>query len=100
MNETYLNLAEGFEKVAAGLRDLAKSSNTIAAKKVVEEVLKEEVKEEPTVNIENVRAVLADKSRNGKTKDVKALLMKYDAGKLSDVKQEDYRRLLSDAEVL
>ena len=36
--------------------------------------------------IDQVRALLAEKSGEGKTKEVKALLNKYDAGKLSGVK--------------
>ena len=44
--------------------------------------------------------MLAAKSQDGKTKEVKALLMKYDAGKLSGVKPEDYAALLKEAEAL
>lgn len=47
-----------------------------------------------------VRTVLAQKSQEGKTRDVKALLMKYDAGKLSGVNPKDYAALLAEAEVL
>ena len=36
----------------------------------------------PPVSIDQVRAVLAEKSGDGKTAEVKALLYKYDAGKL------------------
>ena len=49
------------------------------------------------VTIEQVRAVLAEKSSDGKTEAVKALLSKYDADKLSGVKQEDYEALLEEA---
>ena len=51
----------------------------------------------PLVTIDQVRAVLAEKSGQGKTAEVKALLYKYDAGKLSGVKQEDYAALLEEA---
>ena len=44
----------------------------------------------PLPTIDQVRALLAEKSGEGKTKEVKALLNKYDAGKLSGVKPEDY----------
>jgi len=49
------------------------------------------------VAIDQVRAVLAEKSGDGKTQEVKALLFKYDAGKLSGVKPEDYPALLEEA---
>ena len=52
------------------------------------------------VSIDQVRAVLAEKSGDGKTAEVKALLYKYDAGKLSGVKPEDYAVLLEEARKL
>ena len=57
---------------------------------------------EPTkkITIEQVRAVMSAKSDEGKTAQVKALLMKYDAGKLSGVKPEDYADLLREVEAL
>ena len=56
--------------------------------------------EEKKITIEEVRAVLAAKSQDGKRKEVKDLLLKYDSGKLSGVKPEDYPALLADAEAL
>ena len=98
MSEVYLTLADGFEKLAAGYRALAGQGADTQPK---EEVLAAApVKESKAVGIEAVRAVLAEKSRDGKTREVKALLMKYDAGKLSGVKPEDYAALLAEAEVL
>ena len=53
----------------------------------------------PEVTLENVRAVLAEKSRNGHTAAVKALLGKYGAAKLSDVTDaEILAAILADAE--
>lgn len=54
----------------------------------------------PPITIDQVRAVLAEKSGDGKTAEVKALLYKYDAGKLSGVKPEDYAALLEEARKL
>lgn len=50
--------------------------------------------------IDQVRALLAEKSGEGKTKEVRALLAKYDAGKLSGVKPEDYPALMEEARLL
>ena len=55
---------------------------------------------EQQISIEQVRAVLAEKSGQGKTQAVKALLYKYDAGKLSGVKPEDYVALMEEASKL
>ena len=98
MSDVYLTLADGFEKLAAGYRALAAQDVGVQPKEEVSATAP--VKASKAVAIETVRAVLAEKSRDGKTREVKALLMKYDAGKLSGVKPEDYAALLAEAEVL
>ena len=55
---------------------------------------------EPALTLEQVRAVLADKSRMGFTAEVRALLQKYGATKLSGIDPANYKALLADAEVL
>lgn len=52
------------------------------------------------VTLEQVRAVLADKSQQGFTADVRALLEKYGAPKLSQIDPANYAALLADAEGL
>ena len=54
--------------------------------------------EEKTLpRLEDVRAVLAEISRNGKTAEMKALLTKFGATKLSDIDPADYPSLLAAA---
>lgn len=55
---------------------------------------------EPALTLEQVRAVLADKSRKGHTAEIRALLQKYGASKLSGIDPVHYRALLADVEVL
>ena len=50
--------------------------------------------------LEQVRAVLADKSRRGYTAEVKALLRQHGADKLSDIAPAEYEALLTEAEAL
>lgn len=45
-----------------------------------------------------VRTILTDKSREGYTDQVKALVKKYGSGKLSDVKEENYADLVLEAQ--
>ena len=90
MSEIYTTLADSLEKLAAGYRALASSDKNDVPAPAVEQV----------VTVEEVRAVLAEKSGAGKTREIKALLMKYDAGKLSGVKPEDYPALLREARAL
>ena len=54
----------------------------------------------PAITTEQVRAVLAEKSRAGKTAEVKALLTKHGADKLTDVSPSEYAALLAEAEAL
>ena len=105
MNELFLKIADGFEILAAGYRALAqdsKASSVVPATDTPAAPIEQEApkEEKPTVTMEQVRAVLAQKSKDGKKVQVKALLLKYDSGKLSGVKSEDYPALLAEAEVL
>lgn len=50
------------------------------------------------IGLEDVRAVLAKLSQHGKTAEVKDLITKYGASKLSDVDEGKYKDLLKDAE--
>ena len=52
------------------------------------------------VTLEEVRAVLAEKSHEGFTAEVRALLLKYGASKLSEIDPAKYAALLADAEGL
>ena len=56
--------------------------------------------EKPALTLEQVRAILADKSRAGHTAAIRDLLQKYGASKLSQVDPKNYEALLRDAEVL
>ena len=57
---------------------------------------------EPTVayTFADVRKAFSAKSHEGYTEEVKALITKYGASKLSDIKKEDYSALMSDLEVI
>ena len=55
---------------------------------------------EPVLTPEAVRAVLADKSRAGFTAQIRSLLQKYGADKLSGVAPANYKALLADVEGL
>lgn len=57
-------------------------------------------REEKLMTLAEVRAVLAEKSRAGHTAEVRELLLKHGAEKLSDIDPAEYPSLLADAEVL
>ena len=54
----------------------------------------------PALTLEEVRAVQADKSRAGHTSEIRELLKKYGASKLSLVDPKHYEALLREVEVL
>ncbi|WP_297775911.1 DNA ligase [Blautia sp.] len=57
-------------------------------------------KPKPELKLEDVRAVLAEKSRAGHTAEVRALLKKFGAAKLSEIDPANYEALMKDAEVI
>lgn len=95
MNEKLLNLAQSLENVAACFRELA-SSECEEIEKVNSKVAdtKKESPEKPVFKIEDVRAALSKLSTAGHTDDVKGILAKHGATKLSMVKPEDYTSIM------
>ena len=93
-----LDVVEDMRSLADSLQSVAASNqgNTAAP----EEVPTQPVDNTPQITIDQVRTLLAEKSGEGKTQAVKALLYKYDAGKLSGVKPEDYAALMEEARKL
>ena len=67
-----------------------------------EELPKEEKakQEEKTYEIEDVRKILADKSRLGHTAKIREILEKYGAKKLSEIEPSNYKGLVADVEKL
>lgn len=92
MSEALLLVAEGYEQIAAGIRKM------VAAQK---DTPKEEAApKETAVDRKTVRAFLADKSRSGKTSEVKNLIEQFGFQKLSDVPDEKLPELYEKAQVL
>lgn len=103
MNRGLLKMAEGYELLAAGLREMAVGERVSEPAEVVKEekqAQKHTPKKEQAVTLEAVRAVLAEKSRDGKTQEVRALLNKHGADKLSAITDEKLPILLQEAEAL
>lgn len=63
-----------------------------------EKVEKPRAEPSKKIGLEDVRAMLAKLSQHGKTAEVKDLITKYGASKLSDVDEGKYKDLLKDAE--
>lgn len=94
--------------VVSDLRSLADSVHAVAdAMLQSEPTVDAEPKEEipaPTpkkeISFEKVREILGKKSNDGFTEEIRALLLKYGAPKLSGIDPKHYEALLKDVEVL
>ena len=110
MGSELLRIAEGFSIVAEGLRGLAKAEGSTKDKAGVKEQKQDaekaqtesvaEAQQEKPATLEGIRALMAQKTQEGKSKEIKELLQKYGAAKLSAVKPEDYPALMQEAQVL
>ena len=93
MNEKLLLLAETLASLEKCVRELAAESGTEG--KSPAPVVEPDTK--TVIKLEDVRAVLADISRKGHTREMKALLTEFGAEKLSEVDPANYPDLLRKA---
>lgn len=97
-----MNSKEALLRIADNLKELSKivvmmaeeMTSTNVTKK---EEIKPDIKKEEVITIEQVRAVLAEKSQSGKQPEVKALILKFGANKLTDVDPSHYKALIMEA---
>ena len=85
---------------AAADRKGEPAAGSNAERTAVSELPADAEKKPKPVTLSEVRAVLAEKSRKGFTAEVRELLKKYGAEKLSEVDPAKYADLKADAEVL
>ena len=88
---------EELRSAAAAINGVA---NLLAEAFSAEELKEKAPAADPVLTLEEIRAVLAEKSRKGHTAEIRSLLLKYGADKLSQLDPANYRALLADAEVL
>lgn len=114
MGKALLKVAEGYELIAAGLRELAEAQDKAPAeapKKTAkkeepkaevqkEAAPKEETPKEPEVDRITVKTYLTEKSRSGKTQEVRNLIVAMGYEKLTDVPDEKLAELYQKAQVL
>lgn len=91
------NLADSIWAVAEAVAGCEPAEDVQPEKPAPAKEVKSKVK---TVTLEQVRVVLADKSQQGFTADIRSLLEKYGAPKLSQIDPANYAALLADAEGL
>lgn len=57
-------------------------------------------KAEKTYTLEDVRGILAEKSQNGFTAEIKALISKFGGNRLSDIDPDKYEEVIKNAEAI
>lgn len=85
-------LKEMFSDIAPAVRKIDTKTEKKEAPAPAPEVKK--------YSFQEVRGIMASLAGKGKKAETKALLTKYGASRLSDVKEEDYAALVAEAEVL
>ena len=93
--ENLRNLADSLQELHDGMIE---PPNSKAIDVVIEE--KEMNQEKSKVSLEEVRGLLAKKSQEGKSSEVRALIQSYGVSKLSEVNESDFEDLYLKAEVL
>lgn len=89
---------EALTKIA----EVLSASNNLAEKPSVQETSEtnDTVTEQKKITLEEIRAVLAEKSRNGFTAEVKALIRKFGVEKLSDIEESKFAEVLAEVEAI
>lgn len=87
-------------EAATALREMF--SETAAPEKATKAPVKETAPEPEAkkYTFQEVRGIMASLSGKGKKAEAKALITKYDASRLSEVKEADYAALVAEAEVI
>ena len=85
-----VHISKVIANVIANLQELQKSITTEDTDSVV-------TKPEKVITLEEVRRALAELSRDGFTAQVRELLLKHGAKKLSEIKPDDYAVLMQKA---
>jgi hypothetical protein len=91
------SLAESVQAIAEAMEG---NEPAVAASSVTPTPAAEQKSAAKAVTLEQVRAMLAEKSHDGFTAEVRALLEKHGAKKLSEIDPSTYSTLLAEAEAL
>ena len=94
------DMAMIIEELRSAAAAINEAANWLAEQFSNNDPIPEPTPTEPVLTLESVRAVLADKSRAGFTAQIRSLLQKYGADKLSGIDPANYKALLTDVEGL
>ena len=92
------NAAQSLTTVADSLTALFSGGEEKPVEKVSPAVKESQTRQKPNpITLEQVRAVLVEKSRSGHTEKVRVILKAHGAAKLSEIEPKEYPALLAEA---
>lgn len=91
-SNAYAKLAEGFDLLAEGCRLLA--AGKVQAKSPTAR------EPDAPITVERIRDAMRARQSEGKINQIRELLLKYNAGRLSELRAEDYPPFLGEVEAL
>lgn len=94
----YQTLAEDLEELCEVFS--GNENSGLTSKSGLNETSAEDMTNEPTITLEEVRTVLAKLAQDGKQAELKALIGKYGAKRLSEVESKYYPAILKEAEAM
>ena len=100
VRKVLLEVAEHLEGLASCFREFCPDEKKDEDDGQLMLPLSDEKEEKPVITLEQVRGVLAGKSRDGYTAEVRAIITMHGANRLSEIKPEDYAAVLKEAEEL
>lgn len=95
-----VNIAETLARVISELTSLADSVTKLSTVLKADEAAVPKAPQKKAPELAEVRALLAEISRSGKTAEVKKLLQSHGCEKLSEVETEFYEELMTEARAL
>lgn len=99
-SESLIIISEQVSFIAKTVAEIQAELQKESGKPVSKAEKKQEPAKEKTLSLTEVRKILADKSRAGFTAEVKQILIKHGAEKLSEIVPTEYAALVADVEVL
>lgn len=94
-----LEMAKQYRKLAESIEAICEAV-TVDIPKVEQLEFDFEEEKKPNITLEEVRSALACKSRDGYTTEVRNLITRFGASRLSEVKPKDFEVILKEAEVI
>lgn len=99
-SECLINISEQVSFIAKTVEEILAELQKDSGKAAPKSEKKKEPAKEKALSLTEVRKILAEKSRAGFTAEVKQILIKHGAEKLSEIAPAEYAELVADAEVL